>query len=199
MVKTIKTASRGEGKTAKPDFARWKYTPFGANAPPFPRRGHFYRRYALRCLWGQILSGEQTSPSGWKYRAAGIGVHFLQAQPGRHVFLSRQRRGCMILPKEAALYDCKGRPRKARRARLKSDHLKSDRLTSPFWLSPISSRHFEQSREISRHYADCRIWEKSHLTQRPSEVWQSDCLYFLKPQISNLKPILNRIYDNLLK
>lgn len=26
MVKTIKTASRGEGKTAKPDFARWKYT-----------------------------------------------------------------------------------------------------------------------------------------------------------------------------
>lgn len=123
MVKTIKTASRGEGKTAKPDFARWKYTPFGANAPPFPRRGHFYRRYALRCLWGQILSGEQTSPSGWKYRAAGIGVHFLQAQPGRHVFLSRQRRGCMILPKEAALYDCKGRPRKARRARLKSDCL----------------------------------------------------------------------------
>ena len=45
MVKTIKTASRGEGKTAKPDFVRWKYTPFGANAPPFPRRGHFYRRY----------------------------------------------------------------------------------------------------------------------------------------------------------
>ena len=37
MVKTIKTASRGEGKTAKPDFVRWKYTPFGANAPPFPR------------------------------------------------------------------------------------------------------------------------------------------------------------------
>ena len=50
MVKTIKTASRGEGKTAKPDFVRWKYTPFGANAPPFPRRGHFYRRYALCCL-----------------------------------------------------------------------------------------------------------------------------------------------------
>ena len=41
MVKTIKTASRGEGKTAKPDFARWKYTPFGANAPPFPRGGTF--------------------------------------------------------------------------------------------------------------------------------------------------------------
>lgn len=128
MVKTIKTASRGEGKTAKPDFARWKYTPFGANAPPFPRRGHFYRRYALRCLWGQILSGEQTSPSGWKYRAAGIGVHFLQAQPGRHVFLSRQRRGCMVLPKEAAIYDCKGCPRKARRARLKSDRLTVWRL-----------------------------------------------------------------------
>lgn len=47
MVKTIKTASRGEGKTAKPDFVRWKYTPFGANAPPFPRRGHFYRRLHL--------------------------------------------------------------------------------------------------------------------------------------------------------
>ena len=40
MVKTIKTASRGEGKTAKPDFARWKYTPFGA-AHHFPRRGKF--------------------------------------------------------------------------------------------------------------------------------------------------------------
>ena len=25
-------------------------------------------------------------PSGWKHREAGIGVHFLQAQPGRHVF-----------------------------------------------------------------------------------------------------------------
>lgn len=29
----------------------------------------------------------KTSPSGWKYREAGIGVHFLQAQPGWHVFL----------------------------------------------------------------------------------------------------------------
>ena len=28
----------------------------------------------------------KTSPSGWKYREEGIGVHFLQAQPGRHVF-----------------------------------------------------------------------------------------------------------------
>ena len=48
MVKPLKPP-QGAGN-AKPDFARWKYTPFGANALPFPRRGHFYRRYALRCL-----------------------------------------------------------------------------------------------------------------------------------------------------
>lgn len=50
MVKTIKTASRGEGKTAKPDFARWKYTPFGANAPPFPRRGALLPALCLALL-----------------------------------------------------------------------------------------------------------------------------------------------------
>lgn len=63
----------------------------------------------------------------------------------------------MILPKEAALYDCKGRPRKARRARLKSDclyilkpqtsnlflvyHLSSDGLRRlPLWYCVPSFR-----------------------------------------------------------
>ena len=63
MVKTIKTASRGEGKTAKPDFVRWKYTPFtmktllyckkGAKSPPKTKSSNFLTISRLRSktLW----------------------------------------------------------------------------------------------------------------------------------------------------
>ena len=63
-IKTIKTASRGEGKTAKPDFVRWKYTPFGANAPPFPRRGNFSCRLALGLMSTTKYHAAKISPPG---------------------------------------------------------------------------------------------------------------------------------------
>ena len=77
MVKTIKTASRGEGKTAKPDFVRWKYTPFGANAPPFPRWGNSSLRFP------------RISPSGEDAAAGGR----------RGAFPTRRRRGLPVFPR----------------------------------------------------------------------------------------------------
>ena len=56
---------------------RWKCTPFGANAPPFPRRGNF------ACY---SASGLISSP---KYSGAGIGAHFLRMQPSCMAFCCR--------------------------------------------------------------------------------------------------------------
>ena len=47
--KTLTPLAGGENRQTGP-AARGKYTPFGAGAPPFPRRGNFYRRYIMSIL-----------------------------------------------------------------------------------------------------------------------------------------------------
>ena len=58
-------------------------------------------------------------PLRGKYREAGIGVHFHQAQPGWHVFLRAKGAVVWFYQKRRPLY-LKGRPPQAQRARLMS-------------------------------------------------------------------------------
>ena len=60
--------------------------PVGTTFPPLKRWDY---GYSALCHMKQQVSVEQTSPSGGKYREAGIGGHFPQAQPGWLVFPSR--------------------------------------------------------------------------------------------------------------
>ena len=76
------------------------------NAPLLPTapppEGEVLAALCLELLMSPKAERRVDFPLRGKYREAGIGVHFHQAQPGWHVFSSRQGRGCMVLSKEAA-------------------------------------------------------------------------------------------------
>ena len=86
--------SRGE-KTIQPGFAREnkqtglrprKCTPFGANAPPFPRRGNFALLSASEFISISKRSAARISPSGGDVAAG----------DRRGAFPARRRRGCLV-------------------------------------------------------------------------------------------------------
>ena len=119
MIKPSKPPQGGEGKTVQPGFARGKCTPSaygtspggGGSSGSMPcdaYEGNASLRFVVPPLAGERWC--RKAPKGESCRRQLFSV-----------FLSRQGRGCMVLSKEAAIYDCKGRPPQARRARLKSD------------------------------------------------------------------------------
>ena len=84
-----------EEKTIQPGFAREnkqtglrprKCTPFGANAPPFPRRGNFALLLASEFISISKLSAARISPSGGDVAAG----------DRRGAFPARRRRGCLV-------------------------------------------------------------------------------------------------------
>lgn len=108
-----------------------------------------------------------------------------------------QRRGCMVLSKEAAIYDCKGRPPQARRAHLKSDSLKSECLkpqTSNLYHPPLVLRttflrgiacHWI----FSRHMALCEF----------SSLAASACGGIIRARTSNhCRAVLNSLQNSVV-
>ena len=71
--------------------------PFWCWRTTFPPEGALLAALCFVMLMRSKGKQRANFPRRGKYREAGIGVHFQQAQPGLYVFPSRQRRGFPVL------------------------------------------------------------------------------------------------------
>ena len=86
MIKPLQPRPWRGGKPYNRPGGRWKCTPSVACGDVFPEGADLLYASPFLCLGCSKHRAAKTSPSGGKYREAGIGVHFPQAQPGLHVF-----------------------------------------------------------------------------------------------------------------